>query len=59
VKFIIDLIPVKHNMSKDLYQSKKIMSSLGMDYKKINACEKKMHVVLEGAQGWHRMYALR
>jgi hypothetical protein len=23
VKLIVDLIPVKHNMSKDLYQSKK------------------------------------
>jgi hypothetical protein len=39
-KLIIDLIPVKHNMPKDLYQSKKIMSGLGMDYEKIDACEK-------------------
>jgi hypothetical protein len=49
VKFIIDIIPTKHNMAKDLYQSKKIVSGLGIDYKKIDACEK-MHVVLEGAQ---------
>jgi hypothetical protein len=28
IKIIIDLIPMKHNMSKDLYQSKKIMSVL-------------------------------
>jgi hypothetical protein len=40
VKFVIDLIPAKHNMSKDLYQSKKIVAGLGMDYKKIDACEK-------------------
>jgi hypothetical protein len=40
VKFIIDIIPTKHNMAKDLYQSKKIVSGLGMDYKKIDACEK-------------------
>jgi hypothetical protein len=40
VKLIIDLIPVKHNMLKDLYQSKKILSSLGMNYEKIDACEK-------------------
>jgi hypothetical protein len=40
VKLIIDLIPVKHNMPKDLYQSKKIVSSLGMNYEKIDACEK-------------------
>jgi hypothetical protein len=32
MKFVIDLIPVKHNMSKDLYQSKKIVASLLMDY---------------------------
>jgi hypothetical protein len=28
VKLIIDFIPVKHNMLKDLYQSKKTVSSL-------------------------------
>jgi hypothetical protein len=40
VKLIIDLIPVKHNMPKDLYKSKKIVSGLGMNYEKIDACEK-------------------
>jgi hypothetical protein len=58
VKLIIDLITVKHNMSKDLYQSKKIVSGLRMNYEKIDAC-KKVHVILEGAQRRHRMYALR
>jgi hypothetical protein len=40
VKLIIDLLPAKHNMSKDLYQSKKIVAGLGMNYKKINVCER-------------------
>jgi hypothetical protein len=40
VKLIIDLIPTKHNMPKDLYQSKKIVPGLRMNYEKINACEK-------------------
>jgi hypothetical protein len=40
VKLIIDFIPVKHNMLKDLYQSKKIVSGPGINYKKIDACEK-------------------
>jgi hypothetical protein len=40
MKFVIDLIPVKHNMSKDLYQSKKIVAGLRMDYEKIDACKK-------------------
>jgi hypothetical protein len=40
VKLIIDLIPLKHTMSKDLYQFKKIVSDLGMNYEKIDACEK-------------------
>jgi hypothetical protein len=40
VKLIIDLIPVKHDMLKDLYQSKKIVSGLGMNYEKIDAYEK-------------------
>jgi hypothetical protein len=32
VKLIIYLIPTKHNMPKDLYQSKKIVSDLGINY---------------------------
>jgi hypothetical protein len=40
VKLIIDLIPVKHNTSKDLYQSKKIDAGLGMNYEKIDVCER-------------------
>jgi hypothetical protein len=40
LKFIIDLIPVKHNLPKDLYQSKKIVVGLGMKYEKIDACKK-------------------
>jgi hypothetical protein len=40
IKLIIDLIPSKHNKSKDLYQSKKILASLGMNYEKIDVCEK-------------------
>jgi hypothetical protein len=52
MKLIIDLIQVKHNMPKDLYQSKKIVSVIGMNYEKIDVCEK-IHVVLQGAQGRH------
>jgi hypothetical protein len=40
VKLIIDFIPTMHNMPKDLYQSKKIVSGLGMNYEKIDVCEK-------------------
>jgi hypothetical protein len=40
VKLIIDLIPAKHNMSKDLYQSKKTVSALRMNYENNDACEK-------------------
>jgi hypothetical protein len=39
VALIIDLILAKHNMLKDLYQSKKIIVSLGMNYEKIDMCE--------------------
>jgi hypothetical protein len=40
MKLIIDHIPMKHNMLKDLYQSQKIVSALGMNYEKIDAYEK-------------------
>jgi hypothetical protein len=35
VKLIIDLIPAKQNMPKDLYQSKKIVDGLDMNYEKL------------------------
>jgi hypothetical protein len=40
VKLIINLIPAKHNMLKDLYQPKKIVSIFRMNYKKIDGCKK-------------------
>jgi hypothetical protein len=40
VKLIIDLIPAKHNKPKDLYQSKKIVANLDMNYEKIDVCER-------------------
>jgi hypothetical protein len=40
MKLIIDLIPVKHNILKDLYQSNKIVSGLRMNYEKFDAREK-------------------
>jgi hypothetical protein len=40
VKLIINLIPMKHNMLKDLYQSKKIVVGLGVNYEKIDVYEK-------------------
>jgi hypothetical protein len=39
MKLIIDLIPAKHNMPKDLYQLKKIVAGLGMNYKKFDVCK--------------------
>jgi hypothetical protein len=40
VKLIIDHIPAKHNMLKDIYQSKKIVSGLEINYEKIDVYEK-------------------
>jgi hypothetical protein len=40
VKLIINLIPTKHNMSKDLYQLKKIVTSLDLNYEKIDVRKK-------------------
>jgi hypothetical protein len=37
---IINLILMKHNMLKDLYQSKKIVAGLDMNYDKIYVWEK-------------------
>jgi hypothetical protein len=40
VKLIIDIIPVKHYMPKDIYQFKKIVTGLRMNYEKIDAYKK-------------------
>jgi hypothetical protein len=34
-----DVLPSNHKMLKDIYQSKKLLSALGMEYEKIDACE--------------------
>jgi hypothetical protein len=34
-----DVFPSNHKMSKDMYQSKKLLSGLGMEYKKIDLCK--------------------
>jgi hypothetical protein len=39
-KLITDFILAKHNMSKDLYQYKKIVFGLDINYEKIDVCEK-------------------
>jgi hypothetical protein len=34
-----DVLPSNHKMPKDMYQSKKLLSTLGMKYEKIDACK--------------------
>ena len=38
LKLFSDVLPPNHKMPKDLYQSKKLLSGLGMDYQKIDVC---------------------
>jgi hypothetical protein len=38
VKLISDILPKPHKVPKDMYQSKKMMSALGLKYEKINVC---------------------
>jgi hypothetical protein len=33
-----DVLPSNHKMSKDMYQCKKLLSALGMEYEKIDVC---------------------
>jgi hypothetical protein len=39
ISLIGDVVPSNHKMPKDMYQSKKLMSGLGMEYEKIDACK--------------------
>jgi hypothetical protein len=39
LSLISDVLPNNHKMPKDIYQSKKILSALGIEYEKIDACK--------------------
>jgi hypothetical protein len=39
LNLISDVFPENHKMPKDMYQSKKLLSGLGMDYEKIDVCD--------------------
>jgi hypothetical protein len=41
LNLISDVLPENHKMTKDMYQSKKLLSGLGIDYKKINVYDNK------------------
>jgi hypothetical protein len=39
LSLISDVLPNNHKMPKDIYQSKKLLSALGIEYEKIDACK--------------------
>jgi hypothetical protein len=39
LSLISDVLPSEHKMPKDMYQSKKLLSTLGMEYEKIDVCK--------------------
>jgi hypothetical protein len=39
LSLISDILPNNHNMPKDMYQTKKLLSALGMKYEKIDVCK--------------------
>jgi hypothetical protein len=39
LRLFSDVLPSNHKMLKDMYQSKKLLSALGMEYKKIDVCK--------------------
>jgi hypothetical protein len=39
LNLISEILPPNHKLPKDMYQSKKLLSGLGMDYEKIDVCQ--------------------
>jgi hypothetical protein len=39
LRLFSDVLPSNHKMPKDMYQSKKLLSALGMEYEKIDICK--------------------
>jgi hypothetical protein len=39
LRLFSDVLPSNHKMPKDMYQSTKLLSALGMEYEKIDVCK--------------------
>jgi hypothetical protein len=39
LSLVSDVLPSNHKMMKDMHQSKKLLSTLGMEYKKVDVCK--------------------
>jgi hypothetical protein len=39
LKLISGVLPVNHKLPRDMHQSKKLLSGLGMDYEKTDVCQ--------------------
>jgi hypothetical protein len=39
LKLISDVLPVNHMLPRDMYQPKKLLYGLGMNYEKIDVCQ--------------------
>jgi hypothetical protein len=39
LRLFSDVLPSNHKIPKDVYQSKKLLSALGMEYEKIDVCK--------------------
>jgi hypothetical protein len=39
LKLFSGVLPANHKVPRDMYQSKKLLSGLGVDYEKINVCQ--------------------
>jgi hypothetical protein len=50
LRLFSDVLPSNHKMSKDMYQSKKLLSALGMEYEKIDVCKDNCMIFLQRAQ---------
>jgi hypothetical protein len=57
VDLISEVLPTSHKMPKDMYQSKKLLEGLGMEYEKIDVCQDNCMLFLEGT--WQRAEMLK
>jgi hypothetical protein len=50
LRLFSDILPSNHKMLKDMYQSKKLLSALGMEYEKIDVCKDNCNIRLMSAK---------
>jgi hypothetical protein len=58
LRLFSNVLPGNHRMPKDMYQFKKLLSALIMEYEKIDVCKDNYMIFLQRAQEWEGIFKM-